>query len=105
MSDNAGESMGEYEEMWGLLHEMEAAPILTRESYWRTKDGKKVQVGLMEDSHLLNTITMLRGRSPIGTKFTTSDVRRRMWLNVMANEAYSRGLTIPEVDEKDPVHE
>jgi hypothetical protein len=59
----------------------------------------------MTDSHLLNTIRVLRGKSPIGTTFKCDDVLRREWLNVMANEAYARGLKIDDVDEKDPVHE
>ena len=78
---------------------------LTRDSIWTTKDKQRVPICCMTDSHLLNTINVLRGKSPIGTKFICDDVRRREWLNVMTNEAYARGLTIEEVDEKDPVHE
>lgn len=78
---------------------------ITSETEWRTKDGQRVRIRDMTDSHLLNTINVLRGKSRKGTTFKTDDVRRREWLNVMANEAYKRGLTLDEVDGKDPVHE
>ena len=47
----------------------------------------------MDDRHLLNTIRVFRNKSPIGTVVTCDAVRRREWLNVMANEAYARGLS------------
>ena len=59
----------------------------------------------MDDRHLLNTIRVFRNKSPIGTVVTCDAVRRREWLNVMANEAYARGLSIDPVDDKDPIHE
>ena len=78
---------------------------LSSDSYWTTRERRRVRVCDMDDPHLLNTIRVLRGKSPHGTKWNGDSVRRREWLNVMANEAYSRGLSIEEVDEKDPVHE
>jgi hypothetical protein len=74
-------------------------------SFWRTKDGQRVRVADMADSHVLNTIRVLRGFSPHGTTVKLDDVERRRWLNVMANEVYRRGLTIDGIREKDPVHE
>lgn len=80
-------------------------PSMNRESVWKTKDGQLIAIKDMHDSHLLNTIRVLRDRSPIGTKFTCTDVRRRSWVNAMANEAYLRGLTIDDLTEGEPVHE
>lgn len=77
----------------------------TSDSIWTTSDGMRVAIRDMSNSHLLNTIRVLRGKSPVGTKFHTDDVRRRQWINAMANEAYARGLTLEEPDEKDPLHE
>jgi hypothetical protein len=78
---------------------------ITRETFWRCQDGRYVPIKDMEDSHLLRTIRVLRGMSPIGTTFKTDSVRRRNWLNAMANEAYSRGLELDGIRESDPVHE
>ena len=75
------------------------------ESLWMTRRGEVLRICDMSDEHLLNTIQMLRGRSPIGTRFSTTDVRRRRWINVMANVAYERGLEVPPMDENDKVHE
>lgn len=87
---------------WDGQHDEEP---LTADSIWVTRDKQRISVRQMTDSHLLNTIRVLRGKSPIGTRFITDPVRRRAWLNVMANEVYARGLTLEEVDEKDPLHE
>jgi hypothetical protein len=84
--------------------ELEEEP-LSSDSIWTTKERQRIPIYKMGDSHLLNTIRVLRGKSPIGTTWSGDNVRRREWLNVMANEAYSRGLSIEEVDGKDPVHE
>ena len=74
---------------------------ITRDSIWTTKDRKKVAIKDMGDHHLLNTIRVLRGISPIGTTFSTTDPRRRRWINAMANEAYSRGLWLDSPSEND----
>jgi hypothetical protein len=80
--------------------------VLSRESYWTTREGIRIHIYDLEDSHLLNIIRCLRGKSPEGTTMMTWDpIRKRDWLNVLANEVYRRGLTIEELDEKDPVHE
>lgn len=65
---------------------------------WRTKDGVDVAVSEMGDSHLLNTIRVLRGISPIGTLFSTTLARRRRWVDVRANEAYFRGAKSRRAD-------
>ena len=67
---------------------------LSRESIWCCMGGRLVVIKDMSDSHLLNTIRVLDGRSPIGTTFKCDPVRRREYLNVMANEAYRRGLEL-----------
>lgn len=68
--------------------------------------GKRIPVHELEDSHLLNIIRCFRNKSPHDTQvFPRDAVQRREWLNMLANEAYSRGLNLEEVDEKDPVHE
>lgn len=99
MDDN--DSIAEYEEAYGLLEnyfrEQEwlaeiSEPLFTRESVWTTRDGKRIAIKDMEDSHLVNTIRVLKGESPIGTRFNTDPVTRRQLLNVMCNEAYRRGL-------------
>lgn len=77
----------------------------SRDSIWKTKEGQLVRIREMTDHHLLCTIRVLRGKSPHGTRFICGVVVRREWLNAMANEAYSRGLSLDEVDERDPVHE
>lgn len=112
MSDDQW-SEGKYQYYSGLLHELDLEangqldrPLVTRESIWVTAAGRRIPVYDLEDGHLLNIIRCFRDKSPHGTKVYPRDpVRRREWLNVLANEAYSRGLTLEEVDEKDPVHE
>jgi len=47
----------------------------------------------MTDSHLVSTIRMLCGLSPIGTVYRTSNRRRWMWVMALTREAYRRGLT------------
>lgn len=91
-------SIAEYEEWYGGLPE----PLeFTRDSQWRTKEGRFVRIRNMTDQHLLNTIRVLRDMSPIKTKFKTTPERRRRWLNVMANEAYERGLQIDPLTEEE----
>ena len=79
-------------------------PEITRETEWRTREGRRVRIADMDDHHLLATIRVLRGKSPIGTTVTVDDVRRRDWINAMANEVYRR-LTLEEPDDADPIHE
>lgn len=67
---------------------------LSRESIWRCMDGRRVAIKDMTDSHLLNTIRVLDDRSPVGTVYKCTPERRRQYLNVMANEAYRRGLEL-----------
>jgi hypothetical protein len=79
---------------------------ITPDSVWMTAKGDRIRVRDLEDGHLLNIIRCFRNKSPHGTQVYPRDpVYRREWLNVLANEAYSRGLTLEEPDEKDPVHE
>lgn len=78
---------------------------LTPDRIWTTREGKKIPVSQMSDSHLLNTIRMLRGMSPIGTVFRTTPERRRDWINCLANEAYARGLELDPLKEGELVHE
>lgn len=79
---------------------------VTRDSIWRTKDGRLVAIKDMQDSHLLNVIRCFRDMSPHGTKVVAGDAaRRRQWVNALANEAYRRGLSLDELTEKEPVHE
>lgn len=89
----------------GFLLDEGDRPEITRDSIWRTQTGVRVRIADMADSHLLNTIRVLRGKSPRGTTFRTDDVRRRDWINAMANEAYSRGLALDDLDDNDPIHE
>jgi len=90
---------------WEMCEESGRAEI-TRDSIWQTKDGQRIAVKNLEDSHLLNIIRCFRNMSPHGTKVMPSTPsRRRMWVNAMANEAYRRGLKLDELTEKEPVHE
>lgn len=82
----------------GLL---EPDDSLNSDSIWTCKDGRRIPIGQMGNDHLLRTIRVLRGKSPIGTKFKTSPERRRKWLNAMANEAYERGLQIDPLTEEE----
>ena len=92
-------------EQWADLEGLTDPEPISRDSVWTTKDLKRIPIYRMTDDHLLNTIRVLRGKSPLGTTWSGDAVRRRDWLNAMANEAYARGLSIEEVDKKDPVHE
>ena len=100
-------SQAEDDELRDLLYDEpgQRDEIISSESYWTTRERQRVRVYDMADSHLLNTIRVLRGKSPLKTRWSGDPVRRREWLNVMANEAYRRGLRIEEPDEKDPLHE
>lgn len=91
----------------GILDEESPVPeAVTRDSLWRTKEGRILAIKDMGDQHLLNTIRCLREMSPIGTKIRIhSHARRRQWVNAMANEAYARGLKPDELTDGEPVHE
>ena len=95
------ESMAQYYVDQELEEAVFDAPRLTRDSIWRCKDGRTVRVKDMLNGHLLNTINVLRGKSKLGTEFKTSDERRSEWLNVMANEAYLRGLTLEPLSDEE----
>jgi len=74
---------------------------LSRDSFWITKDKQRVRVCDMRDSHLMNTLVMLCGKSPIGTVWHGDNPRE--WLEVMAVEAVRRGLIkrqllLPQID-------
>jgi hypothetical protein len=79
--------------------------MIDRESLWCTRDGRPIPIKDMADSHLLNTIRVLRKMSPLGTTFKTTEERRRKWVNAMANEAYARELELDPLTENEPVHE
>lgn len=79
---------------------------ITRDSIWRTATGRRIAIKDLEDSHLLAIIRCFRGMSPEGTKVNPTYPPRRMeMVNVLANEAYSRGLKLDDVTETEPVHE
>ena len=98
-------SHGEEQEQHDKLQRLLREGVALRDPIWVTRDGLRVPVSQMDDRHLLNTIRVLRGHSPIGTTFRCDDVTRRDWINVMANEAYKRGLLLEGPREGDPVHE
>ncbi len=79
--------------------------MVTRDTLCKTRDGRYIAIKDMDDHHLLSTIRVLRRMSPIGTVFRTTSVKRRRWINAMANEAYSRGLSLDELDPSEPIHE
>lgn len=79
---------------------------ITRDTLWRTAGGRVLAIKDMEDGHILNIIRCLRDMSPQGTQVCAGDLaRRREWLNVLANEAYARGLQLDPLIEGEPVHE
>lgn len=79
---------------------------VTRESIWRTMDGQRIAVKDLADSHLLNIIRCFRNLSPHGTRvMPNAPTRRRQWLNMLANEAYARGLKLDDLTEDEPAHE
>ena len=79
---------------------------ITRDTLWRTMDGRIVAVRDMDDQHILNIIRCLRNMSPQGTRVNAGPPsKRREWLNVLANEAYSRGLSLDPLTENEPAHE
>lgn len=84
----------EQEDIAEAMADQQDGPEITRESLWRMRDAQEVYVKDMENEHLLNTIRMLQGRSPIGTVFGVVISRRRAWISVMTNEAYRRGLEL-----------
>jgi hypothetical protein len=102
-----GPSMGQYEEWYGLCEAAgkPADDLPTRHSKWLTMDKKKIAVKDMTDSHLLNTIRVLRGHSLKHTLWCGPVEMRRHWLNVMANEAYRRKLEIDPLTEQEFEHE
>lgn len=86
------------------LPELPPKPI-TRNSIWRTQAGKLVTVKDMDDQHVLNLIRCFRNMSPVGTRILGPPAKRREWVNVLANEAYARGLQLDPLAEGEPVHE
>jgi hypothetical protein len=71
------------------------APPLSRESIWQCYDGTRLPIKDMETSHLLNTIRCLLGKSPHGTVIKTGRHKRKHLIQVMCNEVYRRGETLP----------
>jgi hypothetical protein len=66
---------------------------------WLTRDGHHVLVQEMDDEHLLNTIAVLKGDSPVGTVVRfRSERHRKEWLTVMTAEAKRRKLGEFKVD-------
>ena len=60
-----------------LLHDI-------RSKVWTMKDGKRIRVEKMSDTHLSNTIRLLERRA------SNHDEVASMWLPVMRNEYYRR---------------
>lgn len=97
-------SYGQYAEWDGLIEELHAEQeriaaesstgAITRETIWVTKDRQRIPIKDMADSHLLNCLRVLVGKSPHGTTFKCDPVMRRELLNVMCNEAYRRKLNV-----------
>ena len=61
---------------------------------WTTMTRQRIPVKNMVDTHLLNIIRVLHGRSPIGTRWVGTDERRAWWIEVLTNEAKRRGLLL-----------
>jgi hypothetical protein len=78
---------------------------LNRNSSWTTRDGLRIAIKDMADSHLLNAIRVLRRKSPIGTTLRAKPSHRRKWLNALANEAYFRRLHLDDLSDDEPIHE
>lgn len=97
--------MGEMADYYNTSDDAAPEEEITRDSIWTTRTGERIAVKNMTDSHILNTLRVLREMSPIGTKFKTSAVRRRQWVNALANEAYTRSLTLDDIVKGEPVHE
>lgn len=64
---------------------------------WRTRDGRQIPLTEMEASHLRRTIQVLRGKSPAGTTYRVSALRRIGWVKAMADELKRRGEPLPAV--------
>ncbi len=71
-------------------------PEISRESLWTCKDKTQMPIKAMTSSHLLNTIRVLLKKSPKGTKYHTDGITRKHLIQVMCNELYRRGETLPE---------
>lgn len=67
---------------------------------WTTRDGRHVAVRDMESSHLYNTIRVLKGQSPIGTKYRCDALTRRNWIEIMTHELSKRGVIVDEANER-----
>lgn len=60
---------------------------------WVSRDGSRKHVREMSNQHLQNTIRVLLGNSPLGTKASTSVIQRKLeWLEVLREELAFRGL-------------
>lgn len=82
--DLAEQSLGDPEPPTGI----------DRNTVWVTKDGQKVSIKNMTDIHLLRTIRVLLGESPIETTFRATAERRKQFIQVMCNEAHRRRLSL-----------
>ncbi len=70
----------------GYDDDIESTPILSNESIWTTREGKRIKIKDMEDAHLLNSIRMIN-------RDTSTELDHVF--NVLCDEAIRRKLNVP----------
>lgn len=75
------ETAEEYDEHLKLIDEMPIVSFAYPEYIWITKDGKKINVRDMTDSHLANAIKMLQKQSAEPAM---------KWITILSNELKNR---------------
>lgn len=66
--------------------DIESTPILSNESIWTTREGKRIKIKDMENAHLLNSIRMIN-------RDTSTELDHVF--TVLCNEATRRKLNVP----------
>jgi hypothetical protein len=74
---------------------LEFQRALSGDVIWTTRDRRRMPVKEMKTSHIHNTVRMLKGQSPHGTRYRCDDLTRTNWIEIFNIELEKRGALLP----------